>query len=221
MLVLYKQSFTSRQLLYLGNNNKYCGRHFLLKDKLVSYQGKKVRLEVGLDITNQEYISQNAKERLAFANKVVGYMNTLSKYSNYEQAVNKVLASVGDFYQADRAYLFERDRSRIDYWNNTFEWCNSDVEPQINNLQGVAPQVVKRWLSQFEQDQTIFIYNIAPLKQTAPEEWRTLHKQGIQRIIAVPIRENDQVIGFLGVDNPRNCIHDDSQIRVLASFLLT
>ena len=203
------------------NNNKFCGRHFLLKDKLVSYQGKKVRLEVALDITDQEYISQSAKERLSFANKVVGYVNTLSKYSNYKEAVNKVLASIGDFYQADRAYLFERDQTHNDHWNNTFEWCDTNIEPQIDHLQNVAPQVVKRWLLQFEQDETIFIYNIAPLKQIAPEEWRTLHKQGIQRIIAVPIRENDQTIGFIGVDNPRYCIHDDSQIRVLASFLLT
>ena len=85
-------------------------------------------------------------------------------------SIKSWLPSVIFIRQTVPTYL-KRDRSRIDYWNNTFEWCNSDVEPQINNLQGVAPQVVKRWLLQFEQDQTIFIYNIAPLKQTAPEEW--------------------------------------------------
>lgn len=203
------------------NNNEFCGRHFLLKDKLVPYQGKKVRLEVALDITEQEYVSQNGKERLTFANKIVDYVNILSQCANYDEAVNKVLAAVGDFYQADRAYLFERDQFKPDYWNNTFEWCAPGVEPQIKNLQCVPPQVLERWIKVFQKKDSIIIYNLTPLKKTSPYEWEILHKQGIQRLIAVPLCDNDKIIGFIGVDNPRYCIRDDSQVRVLASFLLT
>ncbi|MBM6880010.1 EAL domain-containing protein [[Clostridium] spiroforme] len=203
------------------NNNEYCGRHFLLKDKLVPYQGKKVRLEVALDITEQEYVSQSGKERLTFANKIVDYVNILSQCSNYDEAVNKVLASVGDFYQADRAYLFERDQFKPDHWNNTFEWCQQSVEPQIKNLQCVPPQVLERWMKAFQQNKSIIIYNLSPLKKISPYEWEVLHKQDIQRLIAVPLCEKDKIIGFIGVDNPRYCIRDDSQVRVLANFLLT
>ena len=203
------------------NNNEYCGRHFLLKDKLVSYQGKKVRLEVALDITEQEYVSQNGRDRLTFANKIVDYVNILSKCTNYEEAVNKVLASVGVFYQSDRAYLFERDQFKTDHWNNTFEWCDHTIEPQIDNLQCVSPQVLERWMKIFDQEQSVIIYNLSPLKKTSPLEWEVLHQQGIQRLIVVPLRENSKTIGFIGVDNPRYCIRDDSQVRVLASFLLT
>lgn len=35
-----------------------------------------------------------------------------------------------------------------------------------------------------------------------------------------PLRENGTTIGFIGVDNPRTCIHDNTHVRVLASFLL-
>lgn len=47
-----------------------------------------------------------------------------------------------------------------------------------------------------------------------------LQRQGIQRLIAVPIRDGGETIGFIGVDNPRYSIRDDTQVRVLASFLL-
>ncbi len=203
------------------NKNEYCGRHFLLKDKLVSYMGKKVRLEVALDITKQEYISQTAKERLAFADKIVGYMNTLSQHADYPEAVNRVLASLGDFYQADRAYLFERDPIQGDFWDNTFEWCAAGIPSQQKNLQKVPPNAMERWLMVFEGDQSIIIYNLAPLKETSPMEWKILSQQGIQRLIAVPICDNNKIISFLGVDNPRYSIQDDSQMRVLAAFLLT
>ena len=47
-----------------------------------------------------------------------------------------------------------------------------------------------------------------------------LVSQGIQRLIAVPLMEDGRVVGFIGVDNPRHAIEDDTQVRVLASFLV-
>ena len=203
------------------DQNEYCGRHLLLKDKMVSYQGKNIRLEVALDITKKEYISQATQERLDFADKIVGYMDTLSSHSDYSEAVNQVLASVGDFYQADRAYLFEQSPNLEGHWSNTFEWCGENVEPQQAKLQDVPPEALARWLSLFEKNESIIIFNLSPLRKTSPIEWKVLHSQGIQRLIAVPIRNNGVTIGFIGVDNPHYAIHDDSQVRVLASFLLT
>lgn len=92
-------------------------------------------MEVALDVTKQEYVSQNARERLFFAEKIADYLDTLSRHADFEKAVNQVLASVGDFYQADRAYLFEiRRRSTTAHWNNTFEWCAQGVVPQRDAL---------------------------------------------------------------------------------------
>ena len=202
------------------NEHEYCGRHFLLKDRLVQYRGRPVRLEVALDITKQEYVSEAAKERLAFASRIAGYTDTLSSRFSFEDAVNQALASVGDFYQADRAYLFERCPEEEGCWANTFEWCADRVESQKGNLQKVAPEAIRRWMEAFDRDETIVLLNLAPLQQTSPLEWEALHSQGIQRLLAVPIREGGVTVAFIGVDNPRYCIRDDAQIRVLASFLL-
>lgn len=203
------------------NQNSYCGRHFLLKDKVVNYRGKKTRLEVALDITKQEYVSQATRERLSFADKIVGYMDTLSTHADYREAVDQVLASVGEFYQADRAYLFERSPKMAGHWDNTFEWCAPRVAPQRDSLQAVPPAALRRWLKCFDANKSVVIFNLAPLRETSPLEWETLSRQEIQRLIAVPVRENDRTVGFIGVDNPRYAIHDDSQMRVLASFLVT
>lgn len=200
--------------------NEYCGRRFLLKDKLIPYKGKNTRLEVALDITKQEYVSEAAKERLLFAEKILDYIQTLSANSDYDETVNKVLASLGDFYQADRAYLFEYNPAQLGEWNNTYEWCALNVSPQINNLQNVSSAVISRWEKIFEQGKSVIIYNVSGLQGVSPDEWKILSGQGIQRLIAVPIRENNKTIGFVGIDNPRYCIHDDSQVRVLSCFLL-
>lgn len=202
------------------NKNEYCGRRFLLKDKMVPYKGKNTRLEIALDITKKEYVSQAAKERLLFAEKILDYIETLLANSDFDETVNKVLASLGDFYQADRAYLFEYDSGALGTWKNTYEWCALNVSAQINNLQNIPSHILSRWLERFEKNQSVIIYNVSGLQEISPDEWKILSSQGIQRLIVVPIRENRKTIGFVGIDNPRYCIHDDSQIRVLSYFLL-
>ncbi len=200
--------------------NEYCGRHFLLKDKIVSYKGKHLRLEVALDITKREAVSQSTQEQLDFAKKIVGYTNTLTNYPSYREAVDHVLAAVGEFYQSDRAYLFEPVPGREGHWRNTFEWCAEQVSPQCKNLQDVPPEATARWVSLFDQDRSVIIYNLETLRESSPMEWQILQAQDIQRLIAVPIRDEHTTIGFIGVDNPRYAIHDDSQVRVLSYFLL-
>ena len=200
--------------------NEYCGRHFILKDKLMVHGGRRLRLEVALDVTKHEMVSQTMRERLDFADKVVEYTRILSDEPDVGRAVQKVLASVGEFYQADRAYLFQPDPERPDFWNNTFEWCDRNVAPQMENLQQVPPGPLGRWMERFGRDEPVTILNLDSLREESPEEWSILSAQGIQRLIAVPLREETRTVGFIGVDNPRYSIQDDSQARVLSYFLV-
>ena len=200
--------------------NEYCGRRFLLKDKIITHRGKRLRMEVALDITKHEIVSRSTQERLLFAQKIAGYTRTLAENADYGEAVNRVLASVGDFYQADRAYLFEPSPQREGYWDNTFEWCAPNVEAQSQNLQNVPPQAVARWMDLFDKGRSVVIFNPDALRRESPEEWRILDAQGIARLIAVPLRDGGHTIGFVGVDNPRYAIQDDTQVWVLSSFLV-
>lgn len=199
--------------------NNYCGIHFLIRDKLMSYKGRNLRLQIGMDITKREYISQATKERVAFSQKIVGYVETLRSQMDYGHVVERVLASVGDFYKADRGYLFEKDPMIHDSWNNTYEWCAPNISPQKNSLQGIPQKILYRWMEMFQRNQSVIIYNVEALQNVSPMEYSILQRQGIQRLIAVPVWVDNRVAAFIGVDNPRYAIEDDSQIRVLAAFL--
>ncbi|MBM6828303.1 GAF domain-containing protein [Anaerotignum lactatifermentans] len=202
------------------DRNEYCDRHFLLKDKLMDIGDKTVRFQVAMDITKQEYVSQKTRERLEFANRIAGYADLLGRQKEWRKVVNVALAGMGEFYKADRAYLFEEVPGKSGYWSNTFEWCAPGVTPQKDNLQQVPPEAVERWMEAFRTQGSILLYNLEPLRKKSPLEWEILNSQDIQRVIAVPLMSNGQVAGFIGVDNPRYAIQDDTQIRVLASFMM-
>lgn len=200
--------------------NSYCNRHFLLKSKLLDMGGRTLRLGVGMDITRREYVSRKTQERLDFARRITGYVDVLHRQQDWERAANLVLASAGEFYKADRAYLFELSPKKAGYWDNTFEWCAPGITPQKEYLQQVSPEAMARWMDLFMSQGSIAIYNKEPLRNIAPLEWEMMTSQNIQRLIAVPLMEEGRVIGFIGVDNPRYAIEDDTQVRVLASFLV-
>lgn len=131
------------------DRNEYCDRHFLLKDKLMDIGDRTVRFQVAMDITKQEYVSQKTQERLEFANRIAGYADLLGRQKDWRNVVNVALAAMGEFYKADRAYLFEEAPGQSGYWNNTFEWCAPGVTPQKENLQQVPPEAMERWMEAF------------------------------------------------------------------------
>ena len=202
------------------DRNEYCDRHFLLKDKLLDIGGKTVRFQVAMDITKQEYVSQRTRERLEFANRIAGYADLLGRQKDWRKVVDVALAAMGEFYKADRAYLFEGVPGQSGYWRNSFEWCAPGVTPQKDNLQLVPPEATQRWMEAFYTQGSIILHNLNPLRKKSPLEWEILSSQDIQRVIAAPLMSGGKVTGFIGVDNPRYAIQDDTQIRVLASFMM-
>lgn len=202
------------------DTNEYCDRHFLLKDKLLEIGDRTVRFQVAMDITKQEYVSQQTRERLEFANRIAGYADLLSRQKDWRKVVDVALAAMGEFYKADRAYLFEEVPGQRGYWSNSFEWCAPGVTPQKENLQQVSPEAAERWMEAFYTQGSLILHNLNPLRKKSPLEWEILNSQDIQRVIAVPLMSGGQVAGFIGVDNPRYAIQDDTQIRVLASFMM-
>ncbi len=202
------------------NKNEYCGCYFLIKGKLAYYRGKKVRLEVAMDITGKEYISQSAGERLIFAEKIPGYMKALTDCENCREAIVRVLACVGDFYQADQVFLFEPDGEERKHWDSTFEWCAREGEVQKEWRQGVPENMVLRWGEKFQKGDSVTVLNVDGIRQDYPEEWEFLKERNIHCLIAAPVCSRKGIAGFVGVSNPRRCIHDDTQAKVLAGFLM-
>ena len=52
-------------------------------------------------------------------------------------AINQILEIVGRAYDVSRVYIFENSEDNL-HCNNTFEWCNEGVTPEINNLQHLS-----------------------------------------------------------------------------------
>ncbi|MFW5670631.1 MAG: EAL domain-containing protein, partial [Acetivibrio ethanolgignens] len=127
---------------------------------------------------------------------------TLQKNVRIENAVNNILEYIGGFYKADRAYVFEIDNNK-QIINNTYEWCDESIEPEIDNLQCLPIKSIERWLKAFEEEEYIYISSLEKIVDHDSLEYEVLEMQGIETLIAAPFFDNEeQIVGFIGVDNP-------------------
>ena len=105
------------------------------------------------------------------------------------------------------------------FWSNTYEWNSINSPSHRDYFQKVPVEKIKNWLKVLSTDTSIVILNSQNMVDTYPEEFQLLKSQNISRLILVPIVDNCTLSYFIGVDNHRHCLQDDSQIRVLSAIL--
>ena len=59
------------------HTNPHLGHHYILKDKLIDWKGKPARLELAVDITDKENVSQSLAEKLEIENAMVECIGSL------------------------------------------------------------------------------------------------------------------------------------------------
>ena len=200
-------------------DNEYLKKHFIVKDKLISWSGRNANLTICIDITEKEDVSQKIQQKLEFEENIVAATTMLSVEKDKSKAINETLRMVGEFYQANRAYLFELQDNE-EFWDNTYEWCAEGVESEIELLQDVPIAVTKRWVEIFKAGESVVIKDLEEIKEISPEEYEILASQNISNMIVAPIWNDEKVIGFLGVDDPKRYAENVMHIQAMAHFVV-
>jgi len=177
----------------------------LLHDSIIDYGGRPCRMELAINVERYVEEVNAAKQDLAAERKLVACIEGLVLSTDFEAAVNSMLQTIIEHYDADRAYIFEFDWAR-DVTHNTYEICRPGVTPEKDNLQNLPIAVVALWVDIFKnQHRKInIIEDVDALKDDPARriEYDCLHPQGIKSLITVPIFVSGELHGFLGVDNP-------------------
>ena len=179
--------------------NPLTKRHYLLKDRLMEWEGRMARMEIAFDITETANEKKEMRDRLERDRVLVECLRELHRNHNIAQATDFVLEQVGKLFSAGRAYVFQfRDES----FSNTAEWCAQGVEPQIHNLQNLPQTEFIMWFDIFRSQENLLIADVEDLKGTMIQGYELLAAQGIERAVLVPLEREGKVDGCIGLDNP-------------------
>ena len=138
----------------------------------------------------------------------------LSSLSESASDVNAMLQTVAQYYDADRAYVFEMTQDRAGL-NNTYEWCREGISPEIENLQNISFEGSEAWFREFEENGA---FCFSSLDKDTPM-FELLEPQGIKSLSVVPLYLDSEITGFIGVDNPRKHVDNLTVLKTVASIL--
>ena len=145
----------------------------------------------------------------------ISLMDQVGNEQELSEIIHSLMQAIGNYTGADRVYIFDWETNQKDSLSNTFEWCADEVTPEIDNLQAIPVSLMPNWVKRFENKEAIVINDLEATKYSEPEEYELLKTQEIRSLIAVPIYANNQMNGFIGVDNP-DLRHNEISITLLS-----
>lgn len=107
-----------------------------------------------------------------------------------QESIDTLLSIVGEFYGAERVYIFEKDRDK-QFISNTYEWCREGVLPMMDKLQSVPADSVDGWR-------------------------HGINRENVESHIYAPLFKEDETAGFIGVDNPTRAMKNIEVLRTVA-----
>jgi len=170
------------------------------------------------DITERNALEKNLNYQTRLRELLMeissGFINI--PLESVEGSVNEALRKMGMFVNADRAYTFDYDwENKV--CQNTYEWCNEGIGPEIQNLQNIPLSVMIEAVEEHKKGNTMCIPDVNAMPDGTAKE--LMESQGVQSFIMVPMMNQDECTGFVGFDSV-NGLRDYSpaEIQLLEVF---
>ncbi|MFZ5642922.1 MAG: HD domain-containing phosphohydrolase [Bacillota bacterium] len=214
--IILKEKGKSYQWEY---HNPLLNKDFVIVDKIIKWpDGRDVRFEFAVDITGRRMAEKAMRRRLEFEETVKDISSRFVGIYDLDDAINASLADIGKLSSSSRAYLF-CFRQNGQTMDNTHEWCEETVIPQIGNLQNLPADAFPWWMAKMSRGEVIHIKDISEMPPEANAEKEILESQDIKSLLVLPLYVKGEVFGFIGFDNIRETgLWSDDALTLLRLF---
>ena len=177
----------------------------------------RVLLSVITDITEVALANaalSETDEQLRFLNETAG---ELLAQPEIGKGISRVLRKVLDYFSGSRSCIVELsspDRSRVSY-----EACAEGIPSEMAQAQSMPRSAYSFLWSAIERGEPVRVDSLDELEGDGALARRYFEAQGIRSFIAVPLRREGVVIGFIGVDNPTRHRGHVSQLMALGDYI--
>ena len=159
-----------------------------------------IRTFIIRDITEQKRATAELRQRDRLLQAVAEAANYLLGEMNYETRIDRALAVLGEAAKADRAYLFENHPHPVTEEiavSLKFEWTRSCIKSTHHHWQNQPYQAPRlaRWYTVLSSGQSI----IGITQKFPAAEQEFLIRDGIQSLLLVPLRLDNDFWGYLGL----------------------
>ncbi len=198
-------------------NNKNL-KYYTHIDSVIEHNGRKVKLTLAYDASEQQEEIESLSRKISLEETLIQCIQTLIEDIDLDKAIIKLLSIVCQFYDADRAYLFE-----VDHYTktakNTHEWCISPEFASIEQIPIFNFEELNPILTSFEKSGELTIDDVEELDKSSAL-YKVLHETKCKTVQIVPIHANGVVTHFMGVDNSKRTTKDLTLLKSVLLFVV-
>lgn len=147
------------------------------------------------EILAKDYIIAFQKMVLGISSK---FLNINEK--NYDEYIIDTLTLVGDFFNVDRVYMFTINRNHQTMTCN-HQWCSQDVEEKLYSTEDIDIDIFSWWKNEIYTKDIVYIEDVTKMEAKAKIEQSRLQKRSVKSVISLPVKVNNQVVAFIGIES--------------------
>ncbi len=204
-----------------GYYNPILDKHLVLKDTIITEDGRRCRIEIALDADVSEWRSNMLHSYQSMEKLVNEGLRLALQAATPDRTIEVILEYIGKVLKAERTYIFEKNEAGGD--DNTYEWVANGITPEKDNLQNVPPEVCANWYRKFSENKKVVIENLEDIREEDPLLYENLKRQDIRSLVVIPLYDDKKVIGFYGVDNPPKGMLDytSDMLQIMGHFIIS
>ena len=148
----------------------------------------------------------HSKNSLLYRYKIEKLVSEISsdfvgiQIQDVDLVINNTLKKIGKSLKIDRCYVFQFQKNNS-FMDNTYEWCNKGITPEIDRLQNLPSSIFPWWMRKLNKLEHIYIRQVNDLPDAAASEREILKSQRIISLLVVPIHFQKNIFGYIGFDS--------------------
>lgn len=157
---------------------------------------------VARDITYRKQREEVIRQQLKLQDILIKISSTYIniELDKVEATIQNSLQELAEFVGADRAYIFDYDFNN-ETTSNTYEWCSDGIVPEIEQLQNVSLDRLTNFLRKHLKGEEFYVSDVSKLENNCSGLKETLEAQLLKSVISIPMKNGDELLGFIGFDS--------------------
>lgn len=164
------------------------------QNRIVSYNNTRLNMGRFIDIGASKYSSE-------FKKTMSACIEMFKDTNDFDKTIPSLLKTVTEYYKASKSFVFKVSEDKKTY-KYLYQHYADSTQAEFHDDSKLPLFDVKSWLRIFNRTGHIDIDNIEILDKSSIE-YEQFKQHGVKSLIAIPIKNDFDLLGFILVENPR------------------
>lgn len=171
-----KANWTTDKFFMWRNDNEVLEQEFLIKNKLVPWQGREVLLAIAVDVSNDKSIVDSLDSGSSESYRLLGGVQQMNAARDLDEVIECALEAIGGFFRAERARYWTREEVNAPYK------CTTTWSHEAGALLPLVPddRSLDSWLSAQTWDEPVMVESPESVLNSSFSMYRYMKENNIE-----------------------------------------